>query len=53
MSWPIFYKAALLLLKCCTFKLYFGPAHEGLVFYLIRASCSLNMHGHGPGVARA
>ena len=32
--------------------LYFGPAHEGLVFYLICASCSLNIQGHVPGVAR-
>ena len=47
-----FYKAAMILMKCCTFKLYFGPAHEGLIFYLISASCSLNIHGHIPGVAR-
>ena len=26
MSWPMFYKAAMLLLKGCTI---FGPAHEG------------------------
>ena len=42
----------MILMKCCTFMLYFGPAHEGLVFYLICASCSLNIHGHVPGVAR-
>ena len=42
----------MILMKCCTFKLYFGPAHEGLVFYLICIICSLNIHGHVPGVAR-
>ena len=42
----------MILMKCSTFKLYFGPAHEGLVFYLICSSCSLNIHGHVPGVAR-
>ena len=42
----------MLLLKCCTFKRYIGQAHESLVFDLISASCSLNIHGHEPRMAR-